>query len=86
MMNALDFFTEQQNKRDEFTIFGEWIASELRPLRADQAAFAKRKLGRAFNEILDEAALIVVSAWFSLFAFALLAITLHYHCVCRSDT
>lgn len=41
--------------KDKFTALGEYIAAELRSLTPSQAMFAKSKLNRAFNDIIDEA-------------------------------
>lgn len=61
---ALERISDQQDGRDQFTIFGEWIASELRNLSLAQATFAKRKLGRAVNEILDEAVMVSIFIYY----------------------
>lgn len=49
----------QSQPRDSFTALGEYIACELRSLTREQAMYAKQKLIRTFNEIMEEAVLIV---------------------------
>lgn len=68
---AMERLSAIKQERDEFTIFGEWIASELRSLSADQARLAKRKIGRATNDALDEA-FQMASSWFYLLTFEIL--------------
>lgn len=41
--------------KDKFGAFGDYIAAELRSLTSQQAEFARSKLSRAFNDIVDEA-------------------------------
>lgn len=43
-----------QNARDEFTIFGEFVASELRGMPMECALNAKRKLSRLLVDCMDE--------------------------------
>ncbi|XP_046805742.1 uncharacterized protein LOC111685068 isoform X1 [Lucilia cuprina] len=50
--------SEPQTK-DASTVFGEYIAAELRNLSTELAAIARAKLRRSLNDILDEVALIV---------------------------
>ncbi|XP_065356044.1 uncharacterized protein LOC135950426 [Calliphora vicina] len=45
--------------KDACTVFGEYVAAELRNLSPEQASFARAKLRRSLIDILDEAALIV---------------------------
>lgn len=45
--------------KDASTVFGEYIAAELRNLPPEQASFARAKLRRSLNEVLDEVALMV---------------------------
>ncbi|XP_065361480.1 uncharacterized protein LOC135955107 [Calliphora vicina] len=45
--------------KDASTALGEYIAAELRNLPPEQASFARAKLRRSLNDILDEAALMV---------------------------
>lgn len=40
--------------KDEFAAFGDHIVADLRSLSKEQAAYAKRKLARAWVDILDE--------------------------------
>lgn len=56
---AMERMISLNQEKDEFTIFGEWIASELRNLSPDHARLAKRKIGRATSEALDELFLMV---------------------------
>ncbi|XP_046805947.1 uncharacterized protein LOC124419677 [Lucilia cuprina] len=59
-VNALQSMNSRQlEPKDSSTAFGEYIAAELRSLTPEQATYARSKLRRAFNDIMDEAALMV---------------------------
>lgn len=45
----------QAQPKDKFGALGEYIAAELRSLTPQQAEYAKSKLNRSFNDIVDEA-------------------------------
>lgn len=45
----------QTQPKDKFGALGDYIAAELRSLTQQQAEYAKSKLSRAFNDIVDEA-------------------------------
>lgn len=53
-VDALRSLSESKPK-DKFSALGEYIAAELQSLTPAQAQFAKSKLSRAFNDIVDEA-------------------------------
>lgn len=45
----------QTQPKDKFSALGEYFAAELRSLTPQQAEYAKSRLSRAFNDIVDEA-------------------------------
>lgn len=47
--------TIRSRPKDSISAFGEYIVAELRELTPEQVAFAKRKMKRAFDDILDDA-------------------------------
>lgn len=49
-------------RQDECSVFGEYVATELRSLPPDRAAYVKRKLTRALLDLMDEVAELMVSA------------------------
>lgn len=53
-VNALRSMNQTPAK-DKFGALGEYIAAELRSLTPQQAEYAKSKLSRSFNDIVDEA-------------------------------
>lgn len=67
-VDALQSISSMSSKpKDKFTYLGEYIAAELRSLTPGQAEFARSKLNRAFNDIVDEAILMVSASSFLLF-------------------
>lgn len=53
-VDALRSLSNTQPK-NKFSALGEYIAAELQSLTPQQAEYAKSKLSRAFNDIVDEA-------------------------------
>lgn len=45
----------QVQQKDKFGALGDYIAAELRSLTVSQAEYARSKISRAFNDIVDEA-------------------------------
>lgn len=48
---------------DEYSIFGAFVAAELRSISSDRAAYVKRKLNRALMDLMEEVELMVSSSW-----------------------
>lgn len=61
------------SEKDEYGVFADHIAAELRSLSPTQAGFAKRKLARALVDIMDEAILMV--SVLNIYSFLLLHFT-----------
>lgn len=59
-VDALRAMSVPQQK-DKFGAFADYIAAELRSLTPQQADYAKSKLSRAFNDIVDDALLKVIT-------------------------
>lgn len=59
-VDALRAMSVPQQK-DKFGAFADYVAAELRSLTPQQADYAKSKLSRAFNDIVDDALLKVIT-------------------------
>lgn len=73
--HALERMSDQRKEKDEFGVFGEYVASELRSLPPAQGKLAKLQVVRALNEILEKALLMVcifISSVFHLLHFILI--------------
>lgn len=51
----------QSDANDRFSVFAEYIASDLRSLPPELASYAKLKLGRAHQDLMEEIAAMVSS-------------------------
>lgn len=70
-VDALRSMSQAQPK-DKFGALGEYFAAELRSLTPQQAEFAKSKLSRAFNDIVDEAIAKVNLVFFNILTLIVL--------------